>query len=193
MPDEIILGRRARLAADVIRKLDTTAHFTPANRGRAFVTDKMGLTRHHEPTGRVYGAWLGEGNTVGSTPSATAVAHAISEGHGNCDLKAEAAYTIIRNRHPIGFPDTKILRVGIKGHAFCILCSNDIRTTQGTACQIDHFGPEAVVVDGWQSDFYAPNLLRKLGPVPGPERLVWRRRVGSQPITINRVHAFSLR
>jgi hypothetical protein len=185
------------LAAEVIKKLDKSVGFTPANRGIALITDKLGLTDHGASVDRVYQAWNSAGQYVGdNSPNAVVQTMTMLERHGNCDMKGEFAYSMIRNRPSYGAGvgvDTKVMVCQITGHTFCMLCSYNIDTYPGLSYSgIDHFGEEAVVCDGWQSDYYAPNAKGLYGRVPGIEALFWRKKIASNQITVVKVHSFHL-
>jgi hypothetical protein len=183
---------RIALAAEMVKKLDDTVQFTPANRGAALVTDTLGITDHASSVQRVYTAWptthYGQND-----PTAVVLGHTVSEAHGNCDMKAEVAYSMIFNqgRSP-GAANTKVLICQIPGHTFCLLCSSGIVTTPGQSYGIAHYGEEAVVCDGWQSDYYAPNVWWPYGRIPGVEAFVWRKKVASNQLLVVKEHSFYL-
>jgi hypothetical protein len=194
MSTDVLIKSRIRLAADIIKKLDTTVYFTSSNRGLPLLTDKLGLTDHAAKTQFVYDVWNRKPEFVGdNAPHADVLANTIEQAHGNCDMKAECAYSLIRNGKGGGpRTNTKIVKCQIPHHTFCLLCSDDKETTPSKAYSVENFGLAAVVIDGWQSDYYAPNVHWPWGRVPGPERFYWRKRIEGNQITVVKVFSFWL-
>jgi hypothetical protein len=194
MANDALIKSRIALAQEMIEKLDNQAQFTSSNRGMALLTDKLGFTDHVSKTTAVYQNWPAS-NYGDNDPSPIVLANTLSLAHGNCDMKAEAVYSMVYNMPQqtgtLG-AHTKILTCQVPGHTFCILCSQGITTVEGNQYGLDHFGEEAVVCDGWQSDYYAPNVWWPYGRTPGVEALVVRKKIAYNQVTVVKVHSFYL-
>jgi len=187
---------RLVLAQEIIDKLEKEVGAVSANRGTALLTDVLGLTDHATPVAQVYAVQPATNDWGTNTdPSPNFIAMTVDQKHGNCDMKAELVYQAIRNRPSANGAviNTKICRVFIPGHAFCILCDHNLPgvAVAGTHT-INAFGGDAVVVDLWQEDYWTPNTWLPHGKVPGPERAYWRLKIKNNPIGVIREHTFAL-
>ncbi|WP_439579989.1 hypothetical protein [Elioraea sp.] len=188
---------RIVLAEATIDKLAECVGAVSANRGTALITDALGLTDHATPVAQVYAIQPTHNDWGTATdPAPHFIAMTVQTKHGNCDMKAELVYQSIRNRPSSnGVVNTKMCRVFIPGHAFCILCDQNLPNVPvlpATTNTITDFGADAVVVDLWQEDYWTPNTWLMHGKIPGPERAVWRHKIKNNPITVIRSHTFVL-
>lgn len=189
---------RLTLAQETIDKLAQSVGAVSSNRGTALITDALGLTDHATPVAQVYAIQTTHGDWgTGTEPAPRFIAMTVQTSHGNCDMKAELVYQSIKNKGtPLGgVVNTKICRVFIPGHAFCILCDQNLPNAPvppTTTHTIADFGADAVVVDLWQEDYWTPNTWLMHGKIPGPERAVWRHKIKNNPIGIIRSHTFAL-
>lgn len=193
MANAAVIRSRIALAKSLIKKLDKNMKITSANRGIAKYTDKVGLTDHAAAVQRVYDVWDQNPDFANvNTPNANVIGSSVDEAHGNCDMRAELTYQLAYNRPDAAFgTQTTFAKVVVPGHAFCLMCDTGLLNGDGPYAIAD-FGSDAVVVDGWQSDYYAPNVWGFYGRAVGVEAFVVRKWIAHREITLYKDFLFSL-